>query len=197
MQITDISQLEIINKVIPYKDNIDEWYSVGNYFDQIKETCKKDNVNFDNCIIYAVNIFLDESKNKYKNTTPVKCIVKHGSKWVDNTDDYCLLTIHQDLYETYYRFNSIERINDTLKNGWAQDRHATNNNRIEHLHIKLFTTEKDAKDYIKKYKYEHNLQKYSEQLNRINKDLEILQKEKTRLENLINKIKNDSNLGKL
>ena len=190
MQITDISQLETLNKVIPYKDNINEWYNVGNYFEQIKKTCQNDNINFDNCIIYAVNIFLDKSKNKYKNIVPIKCIIKHGSKWVDNTDDYCLITIDQEIYELNYKFNCIERINSTLKNGWANDRNVINN-KIEHLHIKLFTTENDAKNYIKKYKYEHNLQKYNEQLNRINNEIEILQKEKIKLEKLISKIVNN------
>ena len=46
----------------------------------------------------------------------------------------------------------------------------------------------------KKYKYEHNLKKYSEQLNRINNEIETLQKEKIRLEKLINKINYESNI---
>ena len=185
MEIKAISQLEELNKVIPYKEDINEWYKVGDYFGQIKKTCKNNNINFDDCVVYVVNIFLDEQKNKYKNTTPVKCIIKHGSKWLDSSDDYCLVTLSQDLYETYYKYNFIERIDFTLKNGWAQDRHAVNTNKIDHPHIKLFTTEKEAKEYIKEFKNKNNLHKYKEKLSRITVDIEILMKEKERLENLI------------
>ena len=192
MEIKTISQLEELNKVIPYKEDINEWYKVGDYFEQIKRTCRINNVNFDDCVVYVVNIFLDEQKNKYKNTAPVKCIIKHGSKWVDSSDDYCLITLTQDLYETYYRYNSIERIDFTLKNGWAQDRRAVNSNKIEHPNIKLFTTEKEAKEYIKEFKSKNNLHKYTEKLSRITTDIEILLKEKERLENLIKKYESNN-----
>lgn len=187
MKITDIRQLEELNKIIPRKPNIDEWYSGTKLFDSLKYTCKNHGIKFNDCIIYAVNIFLDEQKNKYKNTRPLPCIIKYGSHFWDGDSNYCLLTIENDIWTKYYRYNCIEKIDDIILNGETPDK-----GKPSFIHkfpnLVLFTNEKEAKEYIKQFKYNHNLKKYTERLHRINNEIDILTKEKNELEKLINKI---------
>ena len=184
MKITDIKQLEELNKIIPRKSNIDEWYSGAKLFDSLKHTCEVHGIKFDDCIIYAVNIFLDEQKNKYKNTRPLPCIIKYGSHFWDGDSNYCLLTIENDIWTKYYRYNCIEKIDDIILNGETPDK-----GKPSYIHkfpnLVLFTSKKEAYDYIDRYKSDYDLIKYKEKLSRISNDIEILLKEKERLENLI------------
>lgn len=135
-------------------------------------------------IIWATNIFLDENKNKYRNTKPIPCFIKYGSRWNDNDTNFCLITTENDIWSEYYRYNCIDKIDEILLNGEASDRGSlTYKHKFPYL--RLFTTKKEAYEYIDEYKKQHDLQKYKEKLNRITADIEILMKEKERLENLI------------
>ena len=184
MRVTDINQLIDLKKIIPKKENVDDWYSGNKYFDNLKHTCKKNNINFNDCIIYAVNIFLDKDKNKYKNTKPLPCIIKYGSHFWDGDSNFCLLTIENDIWTEHYRYNYIEKIDEILLNGEAFDRGSlTYKHKFPYL--RLFTTKKEAYEYIDNYRKQNDITKYKEKLFRITADIEILIKEKERLENLI------------
>jgi len=147
------------------------------------------NQNIDDYTIFAVNIFLDKIKNKYKNVTPISCYIKKGSNYSFNDNGFCLKTINKDIYSEQYRYHHIDKIDDILEHGETLDRGS-----LTYVHkfpeLKLFTTKKEAYDYIDSYKRKNNLIKYKEKLLRINNDIEILLNEKKRLENLIN---NESN----
>lgn len=135
-------------------------------------------------ILWVANIFLDEDKNKYKNTKPIPCIIKYGSRWKDDDTNFCLITIEKDILSEYYAYNCIDKIDEILLNGEASDKGSlTYKHKFPHLN--LFTTKKEAYEYIDEYKNQHDLQKYKEKLNRITTDIEILTREKERLENLI------------
>jgi len=134
-------------------------------------------------ILYAVNIFLDTEKNKYKNTKSIPCIIKEGGRYVEDEGHYCFITLNQDLWSEYFRYNHIDRIDEVLLHGEVSDR----GGRFVHKfpYFVLFTTKTEAYEYIDEYKRNHDLIKHKEKLTRINKDIEILMKEKERLENLI------------
>lgn len=134
-------------------------------------------------VLYAVNIFLNKCKNKYKNTKPIPCIIKKGGRFVDDDGHYCLITIEQDIWSDYFRYNHLDRIDEILINGEVQDRGGRFVHKFPDLLI--FTTKKEAYEYIDKYKRIHDVEKHKEKLSRINKDIEILINEKQRLEKLI------------
>ena len=145
-------------------------------------------------ILYAVNIFLDIEKNKYKNTKPIPCIIKEGGRYVEDEGHYCFITLNQDLWSEHFRYNHIDRIDEVLLHGEVSDRGS-----LTYVHkfpyFSLFTTKTEAYEYIDEYKRNHDLIKHKEKLSRINTDIEILLKEKQRLEELISNY--ESNTGKL
>ena len=177
MRIINIEQIEKQNKII----NNDSINNKVNIDDK------------DNYILWLTNIFLDEQKNKYRNTKPIPCVIKRGSRFNINDSNYCLFLLRQNIHNENYIYNIIEKIDEILLTGKAVDR--GNIKRIHSFpHLKLFTTKKEAYSYINDYKNQNNLKKYKEKLSRINTDIEILMKEKERLENLIIQIEeNESN----
>jgi hypothetical protein len=136
-------------------------------------------------ILWVTNIFLDKDKNKYKNTKPLPCIIKYGSRWKDDDTNFCLITTEKDIWSEYYRYNCIDKIDEILSNGEALDRGSlTYKHKFPNL--RLFTTKKEAYKYIDEYRKQYDIKKYKEKLSRITTDIDILLKEKERLENLIN-----------
>lgn len=136
-------------------------------------------------ILWVTNIFLDEGKNKYKNTKPIPCVIKYGSRWRDDDTNFCLITTEKDIWSEYYRYNCIDKIDEILSNGEALDRGSlTYKHKFPNL--RLFTTKKEAYEYIDEYRKQYDIKKYKEKLSRITVDIDILLKEKERLENLIN-----------
>ena len=136
-------------------------------------------------ILWVTNIFLDEGKNKYKNTKPIPCVIKYGSRWRDDDTNFCLITTEKDIWSEYYRYNCIDKIDEILSNGEALDRGSlTYKHKFPNL--RLFTTKKEAYEYIDEYRKQYDIKKYKEKLSRITTDIDILLKEKERLENLIN-----------
>ncbi len=174
MQIHNIQELIDHNLVAPDNINIDKQNSTNVYQ------------------LYVVNIFLDEKTNKYKNTKPIKCIVKYGAPCISNLDGYCLLTLGENIWTENYRYIWIDKIDEVLINGEYKDRGS-----LVYVHkfpyLKLFTTYKEAYECIDEYKKQNNLTKYQEKLRRINNDIAILLNEKKRLETLINDISHESN----
>ena len=139
-------------------------------------------------ILWVTNIFLDKDKNKYKNTKPLPCIIKYGSRWRDDDTNFCLITTEKDIWSEYYRYNCIDKIDEILSNGEALDRGSlTYKHKFPYL--RLFTTKKEAYEYIDNYRKQNDITKHKEKLSRITADIEILMKEKERLENLIKQIK--------
>lgn len=173
MQINKIEQLENANKIIP---KINEWYSGINYIENLKQTCSNANVDFNNCIIYAVNIFLDKHKNKYKNVKPLKCVIKHGDKFYDHFNNtYCLILLEHDIWTKNFRYSYVRKINDVLNNI----------ENSEFPNLALYTTKLEAYNHIDNYRKENDLNKHKERLSRINIDLKILTEEKQKLEKII------------
>ena len=98
-------------------------------------------------ILWVTNIFLDEGKNKYKNTKPIPCVIKYGSRWRDDDTNFCLITTEKDIWSEYYRYNCIDKIDEILSNGEALDRGSlTYKHKFPNL--RLFTTKKEAYEYI-------------------------------------------------
>lgn len=138
-------------------------------------------------ILWVTNIFLDKDKNKYKNTKPLPCVIKYGSRWRDDDTNFCLITTEKDIWSEYYRYNCIDKIDEILSNGEALDRGSlTYKHKFPYL--RLFTTKKEAYEYIDNYRKQNDITKHKEKLYRITADIEILMKEKERLENLIKQI---------
>lgn len=138
-------------------------------------------------ILWVINIFLDKDKNKYKNTKPLPCVIKYGSRWRDDDTNFCLITTEKDIWSEYYRYNCIDKIDEILLNGEALDRGSLT---FKHKfpNLKLFTTKKEAYECIDNYKKQNDIIKYKEKLSRITTDINILIKEKERLEILIKQI---------
>ena len=142
-------------------------------------------------ILWVTNIFLDEGKNKYKNTKPIPCVIKYGSRWRDDDTNFCLITTEKDIWSEYYRYNCIDKIDEILSNGEALDRGSlTYKHKFPNL--RLFTTKKEAYEYIDEYRKQYDIKKYKEKLSRITVDIDILLKEKERLENLIKEYESNS-----
>ena len=168
MRVTNIKQLEELHKIITNDDF------------KVKDE--------DNHILWVTNIFLDEQKNKYRNTKPIPCVIKRGSRFNINDSNYCLFVLEHNIWKTAScKYNIIEKIDEILIKGKAEDR-----GYLGYIHkfpnLRLFTTKKEAYAYIDKYQSENDLKKYKEKLSRITNDIEILLKEKERLENLIKQI---------
>ena len=172
MRIKNINELLEFN---PSKVYMGRWNSISNDYQTL----------------YAVNIFLDKEKNKYKNTQPIPCIIQYGGRYIDDEGHYCLITLSQDLWTEHFRYNYIDRIDEVLLHGEVNARGS-----LTYMHkfpyFVLFTTKTEAYEYIDEYKRNHDLIKHKEKLTRINKDIEILLNEKERLESLIANYENNN-----
>lgn len=155
-------------------NNIDDLVNLN----LIIETQEYDRTFHNKYILYAVNIFLDKEKNKYKNTKPIPCVIKIGGRYIEDNNHYCLITTEHDIWSEHFKYNYLDRIDEILLN-------ANDSKPYKWPYLAIYTTKKEAYEHIDKYRLKYDIEKYKEKLSRINSDIEILLKEKQRLEKLI------------
>lgn len=199
MEITNIQQLIDLDKV--YKGKRVSLSTIQ----KLGENGYSDPEHY---IVYATNIFLTKGRTKnaatkYKNNKVFPCIVKIGTEYSEtqhpDTGDYSLLVVGGfDIWDEYYRHSGLNFFEKILSEHRQPHIHRYTDskgkpqviiNYDEWPHLHVFTTKKEAEDYIKDFRGNKDVTKFKTRLKEIDKQISELQSERQKVVEQLNKAK--------
>lgn len=169
-------------------------YVVNRYIDNHKEKN-----------LYMANIFFDENSLIWRNSSPIRVSFIDTNSTVPydfiinafkdsenkNIPHEPYINIHGRMWDGYCYSDRIRLI--SVNEMFTKS--ISSNDRMYKENLAIFTTEKEAKDYIKEIKKQGNLKVLTYKLNDINRQIDSLEQQKKYLIDSITKLKKKVNLN--